>query len=63
MKDHIPTIAALIALALVLTTIATLVFVGKPPGEMLYGAALALCGGLTPSFSPRTKPEPKEPTS
>jgi hypothetical protein len=55
MKDHIPTLAALAALAMLLATVALLVLKGQKPGEMAMlglGTAIGtIVSGFSPSFS------------
>lgn len=58
MKDHIPTIAALVALAMVLATVVFLVTKGQKPGDMAMlglGTAIGtIVSGFSPSFSSRS---------
>ncbi len=57
MKDHIPTVAALIALGMVLATVLILTLHGQKPGDMAMlglGTAIGtIVSGFSPSFSSR----------
>lgn len=55
MKDHIPTLAALAALFMLLAAVIILVVMGQKPGEMAMlglGTAIGtIVSGFSPSFS------------
>lgn len=55
MKEHIPVLAALAALAMLLAAVITLVVMGQKPGEMAMlglGTAIgSIVSGFSPSFN------------
>lgn len=67
MKDHFPTIAALIALAMLLGTVVWLVIGGQKPGEMAMlglGTAIGtIVSGFSPSHSARAAGEAADKTT